>query len=64
MTAPTNCRISEKAVIRGPLRQGYRSFAIPRQTAEACQWPAHVNSSRSPLASFRSTVSKPSVNQP
>ena len=30
----------------------------------ACRRPAHVNSSRSPFASFRSAVSKPSVNQP
>jgi hypothetical protein len=29
-----------------------------------CTWPAHINSSSSPFASFRSAVSKPSVNQP
>ena len=42
----------------------FRIGINPRQTAEPCRWPAHVNSSRSALASFRSAVSKPSVNQP
>jgi hemerythrin-like domain-containing protein len=40
------------------------AHVIPHPTAEACEWPAHVNSSNSAFACFRSAVSKPSVNHP
>jgi len=50
LATPADRWIGQKAVI------GVRLLA--------CRRPAHVNSSSSPFASFRSAVLKPSVNQP
>src|SRR6516162_1407813 len=50
LATPADRRVGQKAVI------GVRLFA--------CRRPAHVNSSSSPFASFRSAVLKPSRNQP
>jgi hypothetical protein len=46
-----------------------RFVGLPRKRSSAPDWwtyrrPAHLNSLSSPFASFRSAVSKPSVNQP
>ena len=51
------CQRAVEATKKGPFARDFCDFC-------ACQSPAHASSSSSAFASFRSVVSKPSVNQP